>query len=320
MRRNLVCLLLAVSVLLISFINPAHKNAKIKKPLQDSSITLLEEYGAFVFKREKCESCHTLQDDSSTNKISLDGVGIKYPNTWHFWHFTEPALMVPGSTMPSFQHLQNTPIDALALQCIRAAARVSKENIQPENQRFLAQSQSIIDDLKTMKIDVTNLKGTEIIALIAYVQQIKTSEPKHFKDSVAAATFKIEYDKKQAFWDTVLKDKNSVLFGRLQSTSNDTIAMGKTLYNQNCIACHGSNGEGMVAPNLTDDYWLHGGDPVSIFKTIKDGVPEKGMKSWATDFTPTEVASIVVYIKSLRGKKTNNAKAPQGKRMSVIKR
>ncbi len=31
-----------------------------------------------------------------------------------------------------------------------------------------------------------------------------------------------------------------------------------------------------VGPNLTDEYWLHGGSVKEVFHTIKEGVPQKG--------------------------------------------
>ena len=49
----------------------------------------------------------------------------------------------------------------------------------------------------------------------------------------------------------------------------------KSIYTQNCAACHGQKGEGTVGPNLTDEFWLHGGDVNEIYKTVKFGVPAK---------------------------------------------
>ncbi len=91
------------------------------------------------------------------------------------------------------------------------------------------------------------------------------------------------------------------------------IATGKTLFSTNCVACHGANGEGnAVGPNLTDEYWLNKGGISDIFKTIKYGRVEKGMKSWKDDFTPTQMAQLTSFVKSIAGTKPANAKAPQG--------
>lgn len=87
---------------------------------------------------------------------------------------------------------------------------------------------------------------------------------------------------------------------------------GKMLYLQNCAACHGKVGEGGVGPNLTDPYWLHGGGVKNVFKTIKYGVPENGMKSWKAELSPKNIQEITSYIQTLEGTNPPNGKAPQG--------
>jgi cytochrome c oxidase cbb3-type subunit 3 len=87
---------------------------------------------------------------------------------------------------------------------------------------------------------------------------------------------------------------------------------GKAVFETTCFACHGKSGEGGVGPNLTDAYWLHGGSIEEVFKTIKYGWPDKGMKSWKDDFSPVQIARIASYVKSLEGTNPPNAKPPQG--------
>ena len=84
------------------------------------------------------------------------------------------------------------------------------------------------------------------------------------------------------------------------------------MFKASCAACHGQLGEGTVGPNLTDDYWLHGGSVQDVFKSIKYGWVEKGMKSWKEDLSPMQIAQVTSYIKSLKGTNPANAKAPQG--------
>lgn len=90
------------------------------------------------------------------------------------------------------------------------------------------------------------------------------------------------------------------------------LAMGKTLYDVNCAACHGLLGEGGVGPNMTDEYWLHGGSVKDVFKTIKYGVPEKGMISWKSQMRAVDMQNVASYILSLQGTNPPNAKEPQG--------
>ena len=103
-------------------------------------------------------------------------------------------------------------------------------------------------------------------------------------------------------------DENTV---KLLTAAAD-ISNGQTVFTQNCAACHGKAAEGIVGPNLTDDYWLHGGNVKDIFKSIKYGWPEKGMRSWKEELSPVQVAQVTSYIKSLHGTNPANAKEKQG--------
>ena len=95
-------------------------------------------------------------------------------------------------------------------------------------------------------------------------------------------------------------------------TSADDLDAGKKIFTTICSACHRPDGGGAVGHNLTDDYWLHGGTIKDVFKTIKYGWPEKGMKSWKDDYTPLQIAQIASYVKSLHGSNPASPKAPQG--------
>jgi cytochrome c oxidase cbb3-type subunit 3 len=90
---------------------------------------------------------------------------------------------------------------------------------------------------------------------------------------------------------------------------------GKAAYVQNCAACHGQNGEGVVGPNLTDEYWLHGGGVNEIFKTIKYGVTSKGMVAWQGKLSDDQTLEVTSFILSVQGSKPANAKAPQGEKI-----
>jgi len=102
-------------------------------------------------------------------------------------------------------------------------------------------------------------------------------------------------------------DENTVVM-----LDNDGVSSGAALYKTNCVACHGAQGQGGVGPNLTDDYWLHGGGIKDIFKTVKYGWQEKGMKSWKDDFSPVQMAQLSSFVKSLKGTKPPTPKEPQG--------
>ena len=95
-------------------------------------------------------------------------------------------------------------------------------------------------------------------------------------------------------------------------TEQVEIDHGKTIFQEKCTACHGPEAGGSVGPNLTDNYWLHGGGVKNLFKVIKYGVPEKGMISWEKQLSPTDIQKVASYVLSLKGTKPANPKEPQG--------
>jgi cytochrome c oxidase cbb3-type subunit 3 len=90
------------------------------------------------------------------------------------------------------------------------------------------------------------------------------------------------------------------------------IASGQAVFKTTCAPCHGEHAQGNVGPNLTDDYWLHGGKINDLFKTIKYGVLAKGMPTWEKQLTPKQISDVANYIKSLHGSNPAGAKEPQG--------
>ena len=128
---------------------------------------------------------------------------------------------------------------------------------------------------------------------------------KEYDNAIAQA--KIEVDE---FMKTSANnvDENTV---KVLTEASD-ITAGKDLFIANCVACHGKGGEGTVGPNLTDEYWIHGGSIQDLFKTLKYGWVEKGMKSWKDDLSPIQMAQVSSYIRTLKGTNPPNPKAPQG--------
>ena len=99
--------------------------------------------------------------------------------------------------------------------------------------------------------------------------------------------------------------------------NSNVIASAKAIYDLRCVSCHGVGGAGGIGPNLTDEYWLHGGKITQIANTISEGVIEKGMISWKDILTRDEVIKLSVYIHSLIGTHPPQPKAPQGEKESL---
>lgn len=101
------------------------------------------------------------------------------------------------------------------------------------------------------------------------------------------------------------------------STDDEDLQAGKAVFDANCLACHGANGEGGVGPNLTDEYYLHGNKIEDYVKVITYGVPEKGMIPWEKSLSKKQILQVSSYIQSLYGSKPANAKEPQGELMAA---
>ena len=95
------------------------------------------------------------------------------------------------------------------------------------------------------------------------------------------------------------------------STEQSVLSQGMQVYTTYCAPCHRPDGGGLVGPNLTDDYWIHGASYGENLRTIINGVPEKGMLSWRGVLKPNEVQAVASYIYSLRGTRPPNPKLPE---------
>ncbi|QOJ28976.1 MAG: c-type cytochrome [Ignavibacteriales bacterium] len=101
-------------------------------------------------------------------------------------------------------------------------------------------------------------------------------------------------------------------------TDAGSLAAGKELYTKNCVACHGQNGEGLVGPNLADNYFIHGNTMKEVYLVIQNGVTEKGMLSWKAQFNPKQIEEVSSYVLSLVGTNPPNPKAPQGNLIEAV--
>ena len=94
------------------------------------------------------------------------------------------------------------------------------------------------------------------------------------------------------------------------------MAAAKRTFTTTCAACHLQDGGGSIGPNLTDDFWIHGGQPMDIHSTISAGVLDKGMPAWGEALAPEAVLALAAYVTTLHGKTPARAKAPQGTKVA----
>lgn len=121
---------------------------------------------------------------------------------------------------------------------------------------------------------------------------------------------KKEEDKKQAALEAQGK---GVTEEQLVALSKDSAALerGAAIFKQNCLACHGDRGQGVVGPNLTDKYFLHGAKAKDAYQVIGTGILEKGMPAWRTVLGASKVQDVTAFVLSLRATEVPG-KAPQG--------
>lgn len=114
----------------------------------------------------------------------------------------------------------------------------------------------------------------------------------------------------------ILTESGALISEETVTLLKDAVSLqeGKEIFMKNCMACHGAEGGGLVGPNLTDDYWIHGGGIKNIFKTIKYGVPQKGMISWQTQLDPKKIQEVASYVISLHGTNPPNPKPAEGQK------
>jgi cytochrome c oxidase cbb3-type subunit 3 len=81
----------------------------------------------------------------------------------------------------------------------------------------------------------------------------------------------------------------------------DLVAAGRQVFADNCVACHGEDARGAPgtgAPDLTDAFWLYGGDQASIFTSIYNG-RQGHMPTWEARLSDTDRKILTLYVLDL---------------------
>ncbi len=87
---------------------------------------------------------------------------------------------------------------------------------------------------------------------------------------------------------------------------------GKSIFTSICTSCHRADGGGDIGPNLTDEYWKHGGSMTDIYKVVKNGVTGTNMVAWGGTMSPEKMRNVSSYLLTLQGTKPVNGKKPEG--------
>lgn len=97
------------------------------------------------------------------------------------------------------------------------------------------------------------------------------------------------------------------------SEDEATLLRGKKVFTSYCQVCHRPDGGGSIGPNLTDAYWILGGDLTKVYEVISNGGrPGKGMVAWKNSLSKDQIQDVSNYVMSLQGTQPPNPKAPEG--------
>jgi len=96
--------------------------------------------------------------------------------------------------------------------------------------------------------------------------------------------------------------------------SNDKalLAAGQKSFATYCVACHAAQGNGLVGPNLTDDYYKNIKVITDLPKVISDGAANGAMPAWKTRLPEPEIILLASYVASLRGQNVPGPRPPEG--------
>jgi len=112
------------------------------------------------------------------------------------------------------------------------------------------------------------------------------------------------------------ESENSNIDLAARMNDQEFIKMGAKVFAEKCFMCHGDKGQGVIGPNLTDKFWIHGGKPENVLAIVQKGVLDKGMPAWEAVLSTEEQAAVTVFIHSLKNTNPPNPKSPQGEEVA----
>jgi cytochrome c oxidase cbb3-type subunit III len=158
-----------------------------------------------------------------------------------------------------------------------------------------------------------------IIFAVVYLLGYHVTKWWPLQDEEYAREMSVVSDMKKANPEPVVDIENMVPL-----TEAADLSAGQATFKKICSACHGQKGEGLVGPNFTDQYWIHG-DSIAktisiknLYQVVTTGVLEKGMISYKDQLSPLQIQQVLSYILSLQGTNPPNPKAPQGVKYEKI--
>jgi cytochrome c oxidase cbb3-type subunit 3 len=158
----------------------------------------------------------------------------------------------------------------------------------------------------------TWLKGTKTVDVMVAGEQQEVSWNTRYRllhelQSGGAATLQQEYVEKiaAAGFDQIHNNADMLAFAR---------SVGRGLFGDNCAACHGRGGQGVVSmyPNLADDDWLWGGTMEQIQQTLIHG--RNGfMPAFNAVLSDEQLDDVTEYVLTLSGEVQGGEASERGR-------
>ncbi len=264
-KKPFVFLLLAVLTILagtiVTMILPfAWVNTEADRIESVTPYTVLEQAGRDIYIREGCNNCHTQTVRPLVAEVLRYG---DYSKSGEFV-YDRPHLWGSRRTGPDLARLGGKYPDAWHYQHMEApTAMIPKSNMpsyaflndRPVDPAAAEKAMQVLG-FPYQQAEIEALDGkTEMDAMVAYLQKLGTGIP----------------------WREA---KVVEVVGELNNPfpeSGAAIEAGKALYAGNCAACHGSNLEGGIGPELAPDNYNDAG----LFELIYSGIPDNGMPAFA---------------------------------------
>ncbi|MFK8078596.1 MAG: cytochrome-c oxidase, cbb3-type subunit III [Granulosicoccus sp.] len=146
------------------------------------------------------------------------------------------------------------------------------------------------DILKTLHVGINaNVQGTRVAQMPAFgTTAILSSE-----EIEQLATY-------------ILSLSNPLIGSGKRVRETLAVNQGREIYSRQCVACHGVEGLGntlLGAPNLSDAFWIYGGDLQSIKTTLKEGRAGY-MPAWKERLSEVDLRQLALYVAQLADKTT----------------
>lgn len=97
------------------------------------------------------------------------------------------------------------------------------------------------------------------------------------------------------------------------------VEKGSGIFAARCASCHEKSGQGVIGPNLTDGFQLHGSTRMDLLKTVRGGVPGTAMIAWSEQMSAPDMVAVTAFVVTLRHKNVKG-KEPQGRKVEPFKK